>query len=205
LERKQFKIDRAAAMLDAAKAAEAVITTGQVPIATGAESETVQDIEAEENGNDEEGLDSPATTVGTAGTVIDVNTLTPQTFLVRPTRPDSNRNRGKNAFKRKPKPKSTTGAEGVQSSTAGVEGGSGNSTGMSAPVTTPAAAPANSVAVNDKVEDEEDEEAEDELDETLVEEMEHLQLSLEEAWFLSAGLGVLRIYEANSVRARLIS
>jgi tRNA-splicing endonuclease subunit Sen2 len=35
--------------------------------------------------------------------------------------------------------------------------------------------------------------------EDLIEEMEHLQLSLEEAWFLSAALGVLKVYDPATV------
>jgi tRNA-splicing endonuclease subunit Sen2 len=43
----------------------------------------------------------------------------------------------------------------------------------------------------------------DEFDESVIEEMEHLQLSLEEAWFLSSALGVLKIYDPSAV-SRLI-
>jgi len=203
LERKQFKIDRAAAMLDAAKAAEAVITTGQVPVLPST-TEVVgdDDIEVEENVNEEEVVaSSPATTVGTEGTVIDVNTLTPQTFLVRPTRPDANRNRGRNAFKRKPKPKPTTEQAGAATAAGGASANAPVSMveGAAGSVSASTSEPATSSAAVQKADEEDEEEAEDELDENLVEEMEHLQLSLEEAWFLSTGLGVLRIYDAGSV------
>jgi len=43
----------------------------------------------------------------------------------------------------------------------------------------------------------------EELDESVVEEMEHLQLGLEEAWFLSAALGVLRVVDPATVRPRV--
>ena len=190
-------------MLDAAKAAEAVITTGQVP-SNAPVAEGLQDgegIEGVELDGDDEVPASPATTVGTAGTVIDVNTLTPQTFLVRPTRPDANRNRGKNAFKRKPKPKPTN-----EAATGTVAMGTGEVMPIvaagSAPVaaSAPTALAGSTGTIAEKADEAEDDDvAEDELDESLVKEMEHLQLSLEEAWFLSEALGVLRIYEPGSV------
>jgi tRNA-splicing endonuclease subunit Sen2 len=35
--------------------------------------------------------------------------------------------------------------------------------------------------------------------EEMVQEMEHLQLGTEEAWFLAAGLGVLKVYDPVTV------
>ena len=165
IERKQFKIDRAAAMLQAAKTAEAVLTAGATQPAPAA---TVADTgDADETAS-----------VTTAGEGVDLASLTPQTFLVRPTRPDSNRNRGTNAFKRRPKP--------AQPATAAT------------PSTASAAPP-----VPDLGPDAPRDEEEDEIDyEAMVEEMEHLQLSLEEAWFLASALGVLRIYDPSTVGSR---
>jgi hypothetical protein len=40
---------------------------------------------------------------------------------------------------------------------------------------------------------------EEEFDDSLIEEMEHLQLSLEEAWFLSTAIGVLKILDPETV------
>ena len=214
-ERKQFKIDRAAAMLEAAVAAETVITTGQVPSTltgtstpdanvAGAEEDEGAD-EGDENGA---GAASPATT--SAETIIDVNTLTPQTFLVRPTRPDANRNRGKNAFKRKPKPKPVAPAQATADgpATGAAAAGESPSASPAAGGVVPAAAAATPVSSAPAAlgpthlestggPDEEDEE--DDFDESVVEEMEHLQLGLEEAWFLSAALGVLRIHDPVTV------
>jgi tRNA-splicing endonuclease subunit Sen2 len=39
--------------------------------------------------------------------------------------------------------------------------------------------------------------------EDLIEVMEHLQLSLEEAWFLSAALGVLKVYDPATVSSEI--
>ncbi|EIW72842.1 hypothetical protein TREMEDRAFT_25866 [Tremella mesenterica DSM 1558] len=151
IERKQFKIDRAAAMLSAAKAAEAVLTSGQTP--------SLEAISED----------------GSSGGV-DLTTLTPQTFLVRPTRPDTNRNRGRKAFKRTPKPP--------------------------LPADAPQPTPSSLAPINPGVEivdlgpdEQQDEEDEEDLAEELVEDMEHLQLALEEAWFLASALGVLKIYD----------
>lgn len=151
LERKQFKMDRATAMLDAAKAAEAVLTQGQTP------SEDVTEDGSQAGG-------------------IDVTTLTPQTFLVRPTRPDTNRNRGRKPFKRRPPPPAT------------VEG-------QAVPPVAPKPQPAPVLVT----EEEEEGSEEDPFDEDLVQEMEHLQLGLEEAWFLASGLGVLKVLDPVTV------
>ena len=158
-------------MLDAAKAAEAVITTGQTPnsIPSGGTVDGGSGAGLEGEVEDD-GLASPAPT---AASMVDVNALTPQTFLVRPTRPDSNRNRGRNAFKPKP-PKPKPSVPDVPPN----------------PGATPMAKP--------KAEDLLDEE-EDEFGEDIVEEMEFLQLGLEEAWFLSTGLGVLQVFDPTTV------
>lgn len=156
LDRKQFKVDRAAAMLDAAKAAEAILTQGQTP---GEESAEQAD--------------------GSQASGIDVTTLTAQTFLVRPTRPDANRNRGRKPFKRRPPVP------------AGQAGAVDSSAKPQPRVYVPPPAPVE--------EDDDDGSEEDPFDEDLVPEMEHLQLGLEEAWFLAAGLGVLKILDPQTV------
>ncbi|WWD05486.1 hypothetical protein V865_003563 [Kwoniella europaea PYCC6329] len=204
--RKQFKIDRAAAMLDAAKQAEAVLTSsvrGSSSSIPGSPSplgsSLGQALEEElEEGNEEVEVDdeirpssptpSTSTTMTTAtdNTVIDPMNLTPQTFLVRPTRPDSNRNRGRKAFKRRPpQPPSTSSSQPQPEPPA---------TGEPAKaVQTPQQAQRLEIE-----EDDDEDEGEDLFDESLVEEMEHLQLSLEEGLFLTLGLGVLRVFDPTS-------
>lgn len=158
-ERKKFKIDRAAAMLEAAKAAEKVLVTGEVPenaVVTDAQGKSVVLEEGAEVGK-----------------------LTASTFLVRPSRPDTNRNRGKKQFKRRP---------AVQEAAAGAAAGAT----ASAPASSPAPPPPPPPPVED--DDPSDDEAAN-----LVEEHEHLQLSYEEAWFLSAAIGVLRVQDSNGI------
>nr|XP_018264967.1 uncharacterized protein I303_03149 [Kwoniella dejecticola CBS 10117]OBR87125.1 hypothetical protein I303_03149 [Kwoniella dejecticola CBS 10117] len=212
--RKQFKIDRAAAMLDAAKQAEAMLTSSVKASASASTSmsgspspsfqNTLQDEEGEQEEEDDLNTeiddqprpDSPtpststATTTTTAGTgttedtVIDPMNLTPQTFLVRPTRPDSNRNRGKKAFRRRPPQPQVQSQQPFSSEQ---NGPPSNVAQPSAPVPVNTSAP--------KQDEDEDEEEPDLFDESLVEDVEHLQLSLEEALFLSLGLGVLRVFD----------
>lgn len=126
-ERKQFKIDRAQAMLDAAVAAEAVLTSGQSPGPGDASTSS-----------------HPQLAPGTK--------LTPQTFLVRPERP--------------------------------------NTRGPPSPAVAAAAKKALEAAKDAEEED---------FDESSVVEREHLQLSFEEAWFLSWGIGVLRVLDPATV------
>ena len=157
LARKQFKIDRAQAMI--------------VGTSENVEMEFGEDVGVGgKSGSD-------------VNTPVDVSSLTPQTFLVRPTRPDANRNRGRKAFKRRP----------VQ--TQGSTQGQGSSISTAAGV---------GVSVHDAAEDQDGEvgtevDVED-IDESIVEEMEYLQLGLEEAWFLSSALGVLRVFDPATVR-----
>jgi tRNA-splicing endonuclease subunit Sen2 len=188
-ERKQFKIDRAAAMLDAAKMAEEVLVTGQAPPVAG---------EDEEQEATEGRPSSPTPSTSTvATTAVDVSHLTPQTYLVRPTRPDANRNRGRNAFKRKPNPAPPA-----------VSGGAapGPSQAVETASTSTAIQPTlRKTETTNDVDEEVDALPEvDEFDDTMIEEMEHLQLSLEEAWFLSSALGVLKIYDPATVSCLLI-
>lgn len=189
LERKQFKIDRAAAMLDAAKTAEAVLVTGQAPPAPGESSTSVED----DNLGDVERSSSP--TPSSSTTAVDVSSLTAQTYLVRPTRPDANRNRGRNAFKRKPAhPKDASAKPNTVGSAAGPSGTADRE----------GSAPVPAGGSHDQLQTEVDDEVEplpepDDLEEEMIEEMEHLQLSLEEAWFLSSALGVLKILDPDTV------
>ncbi|BEI87140.1 hypothetical protein CcaverHIS002_0704860 [Cutaneotrichosporon cavernicola] len=184
LDRKQFKIDRAAAMLDAAKKAEAVLTTGQMPgDATpneAAEGDAQGEAEGEDENEDEnadadaDDIDRPASPAPSTITNIlpDGTKLNAQTFLVRPQRPESagnNRNRGK--FKRRPPPNKNF-VPPVKEEKEEM----------------PAEKPT--------VPTEEWEEDEDAL--ALVPQMEHLQLCLEEAWFLSA-IGVLKIRDESGI------
>ena len=206
IERKQFKIDRAEAMLTAAKAAEAVLVSGRMPNGEEDVEGSVLGIEEDVRDNELELLDeeeeerpdmdklrlssnSPAPSVATTTTTapMDLSSLTPQTFLVRPTRPDSNRNRGRKAFRRKP-PNPPPSQNVTASSLDPIPNGAAGTT----------------VAGTDNFKPEEIEEElieEDPFDESVIEDMEHLQLSLEEAWFLSAGIGVLRIYDPTTVSA----
>lgn len=215
LERKQFKIDRAAAMLDAAKTAEAVLVTGQAPTLpneAGGSVDADADADAREEEDETEtaaiiGADvarpsSPTPSSSTTATAIDVSSLTPQTYLVRPTRPDANRNRGRKAFKRKP-PAPAPAQSNVNATQAGTTEAATSArasadTLAAAPPTMPLpTVPQAEVDVDDEVDPLPED---DELEEELIGEMEHLQLSLEEAWFLSSAVGVLRIYDPATVR-----
>lgn len=178
LARKKFKIDRAQAVMNAAKAAEAIIT-GTVEGEAGEEGRPA----------------SP--TPSTASTAVNLSNLNAQTFLVRPTRPDTNRNRGRKAFKRRPaapQPNATEGKGTAPDGQAIVEHGPAH------PAPSNPAEPIVQLVNEISAVAEELEEDLDEFDESLVEEMEHLQLGLEEAWFLSSALGVLRVYDPATVR-----
>ncbi|WVQ97038.1 hypothetical protein IAU59_004148 [Kwoniella sp. CBS 9459] len=202
LARKQFKMDRAQAMLSAAKQAEALLTSAVSDTAAASSSvstpvlpsQILRPDDQDDNDGGEIEIDgdighrsssptpSSSTLDTTAPAPIDPKSLTPQTFLVRPTRPDANRNRGRKAFRRRPPPPAASAqpTDGTSTESAAV----------------PAPAPAKPIIPEQEHEEqEEDGEEEDLFDETLVEEMEHLQLSLEEAIFLSMGLGVLKILD----------
>jgi tRNA-splicing endonuclease subunit Sen2 len=168
-------------MLDAAKMAEEVLVTGQAPSTAGQDEE-------EEVAEGRSSSPTPSTST-VATTAVDVSHLTPQTYLVRPTRPDANRNRGRNAFKRRPAPPPAAAAPGADSVTPQAADGSSTSTPVQP-------TPRKAETTND-VDDEVD--ALPEVDDSIIEEMEHLQLSLEEAWFLSSALGVLKIYDPATV------
>lgn len=184
-------------MLNAAKTAENVLVTGQAPSGPGDpssstledEGEADEEQEAATGAGAEAGPRSSSPTPSTSTTALDISSLTPQTYLVRPTRPDANRNRGRKAFKRRPPPPAPA---------------TDQATTASAPTPTPTPAVTVPVKPAEVQETEVDDEVEplpeeDQLEEEMVEEMEHLQLSLEEAWFLSAGLGVLKIYDPETV------
>ncbi|OXG86904.1 tRNA-splicing endonuclease subunit Sen2 [Cryptococcus neoformans var. grubii Br795] len=217
LERKQFKIDRAQAMLDAAKKAEAIVAAAksqpepktQSQLQPGDnEEDDLEDDDGEGEGNEadvslvvtpynEVDLEGEAETqsqlpvggdalASQSQIEIDPLNLTPQTFLVRPTRPDANRNRGRNAFRRRP-PQSQAQVQ-IQGNT-------------DTAVATPALATASSTEQTTRAPADADvdiEAEEDLFDESLVEEMEHLQLSIEESLFLSLAIGVLRVYDPST-------
>lgn len=262
IERKQFKIDRAAAMLDAAKTAEAVLVSGltagsgvtppaggESPGSASGLSRQLSGLQGDGDGNGEiEGeVDgetgtstpfhleetpsvppSPApSSSSNANAVLDYTSLTPQTFLVRPTRPDANRNRGRKAFKRRPPPQKPqsqsqsqpqsqpsqpttehdTASSGPAVSTAdpgaaslpsaGPSGGRSDGTGVD--VTIPPAMSQEPQNGDDDDDNDDDDLARGEEIEEMVQEMEHLQLGTEEAWFLAAGLGVLKVYDPATV------
>lgn len=193
-------------MLNAAKTAENVLVTGQAPSGPGEPSSST----LEEDGDGEEeqeagagsgsgaGPRSSSPTPSTSTTALDVSSLTPQTYLVRPTRPDANRNRGRKAFKRRPPPPQPAQTPQNQATDQAA------TASALTPTQAVSARPAEiqETEVDDEVEPLPEE---DELEEEMVEELEHLQLSLEEAWFLSAGLGVLKIYDPETVRTLFIS
>ncbi|ODN84299.1 tRNA-intron endonuclease [Cryptococcus amylolentus CBS 6039] len=181
LERKQFKQDRAQAMLDAAKKAEAIVAAAKAGAPVPLEPEEDEQEEDLEGGvslvvdasEDVSRPASPSPSVATTTTAIDHTNVTAQTFLVRPTRPDANRNRGRNAFRRRPPPAQ------AQTQTPGT---------AAAPVERSPPPPV----------EEDDEEEDDLFDESLVEEMEHLQLSAEEAIFCSLAIGALRVRDPST-------
>ncbi|WWC68397.1 uncharacterized protein I206_102323 [Kwoniella pini CBS 10737] len=203
--RKQFKIDRAAAMLNAAKQAEAILTSStkastSTDLNNFSSSPLSQDnleeyigeegeleIDDQRRSNSPTPSTSTTITATTEDTIIDPMKLTAQTFLIRPTRPDSNRNRGKKAFRRRPPPSQVPLPTTTESTSL-----TSNSTAISQ------LPPIVPLTASKEEEEEEEEEEEDLFDESLVEDMEHLQLSLEEALFLSLGLGVLKVFDPIS-------
>lgn len=228
-ERKQFKIDRAAAMKEAAVKAEKVLaarkaaeaaggrpgtpgagtpgTTGTPGTPGGAgtpKEETELKGEGLEEGEKPETPNEVDTVEGELDPDLDVNALTPQTFLVRPTRPDANRNRGKKAFRRKPAP--AAGAAGAAGAPAdGSTPGTPAETTETGPTEEELAAQAaeKEEEVRRRAEEKAREAELDEIVSELVEEREHLQLSYVEALFL-AGIGVLKIHDPEAVsRAHL--
>ncbi|KIR36797.1 tRNA-splicing endonuclease subunit Sen2 [Cryptococcus deuterogattii MMRL2647] len=212
LERKQFKIDRAQAMLDAAKKAEAIIAAAK----SQPESQNQSQLQPGDNDGDDveedgegegEGDEADVSLVVTPDIEVDLErevetqsqipaggdtlanqsqmeidplNLTPQTFLVRPTRPDANRNRGRNAFRRRP-PQSQA------------QGNTYTAMATPAPASAPAAEQPTQTPTDADIEADEDL-----FDESLVEEMEHLQLSIEESLFLSLAIGVLHVYDPST-------
>lgn len=201
-ERKQFKIDRAAAMREAAIRAEAVVAAKKAGEGTPGPGTGTPGAETPGTpGEKETTRGTPTETEGAEG--VDVNALTPQTFLVRPTRPDANRNRGKKAFRRKPAASPAAGAPGQ-----GPAGQAGQTAGEAGEKAVPppteeelAAQAAEREAERARREEERAREAAlDEEVSALVEEREHLQLSYPEALFLAA-LGVLKIHDPEEVRS----
>lgn len=198
-ERKQFKIDRAAAMKEAAIKAEAVVAAKKAGEGTPrAGTPKPMDEKAEGGeGEAEEGKGAAEGELKEVEEELDVNALTPQTFLVRPTRPDANRNRGKKAFRRKP---NTPGAPSATPAP-GTPGERTETTEKAGPTEEELAAlAAEKEAEAQRRAEERAREAElDEVVSELVDEREHLQLSYPEALFL-ASIGVLKIHDPEEVR-----
>lgn len=186
-ERKQFKVDRAQAILDASLAAEAILA-GKLatPIASPGDSLETAFVDAGGSGLAEpstSGQKRPIARINVATTTSTVAIpdfeeyahimpdsearLTPQTFLVRPTRPDQRVKR--------PRPPAASIAPG--SSQAGP-----HSTSIITPINTKP----GSVAENDELPE--------------VKDAEHLQLNMEEAIFLAWAIGCLDIIDARTVR-----
>jgi tRNA-splicing endonuclease subunit Sen2 len=191
-ERKQFKIDRAQAMLNASLAAEAILTGKAAP----GSSETVDeqdDSEIQRSGSPAPSVQSNATSAAQSNfrptprlnVTTSTNTafipsvddyahalpsgetrLTPQTFLVRPTRPDQR--------------------VGMKKRTPG--------TPQPAPAgSNPPGTPETPQPAMIK------EEPASPLDPIEVEDLEHLQLNLEEAFFLSWAIGCLDVIHPATV------
>jgi tRNA-splicing endonuclease subunit Sen2 len=193
-ERKQFKKDRAQAMLNASLAAEAILTGKAIP--------TTLDTPGEED--TEEGLrrinsSTPSTSstnvpAGKTGPRANVLTtvnetfiptvneyahvlpegetrLTPQTFLVRPTRPGQ-----RVGMKKAPTP--SVASNGLVGTTE---------------------IAASELRVVQNPEPIEEEKIEEPLPPIKVQDFEHLQLNLEEAFFLSWAVGCLKVVHQRTV------
>lgn len=226
LERKQFKIDRAQAMLNASLAAEAILkTAAEAEKNRSEQSETEDpetppqngevvgggDAEDNDNENDDDSVSVISRSTRTGGstpvgssklrqdladnadvTVPDVEgykaslpegvtRLTPQTFLVRPERPaGSQPNRGKP--KRKPRPAATP---TIATPTTTTETGTGTAT-ATVPQQTVVRPPPSFIKPEEEV-------VPDKF--AAVEDMEHLQLNLEETFFLGWALGCLTVFD----------
>lgn len=178
-ERKQFKIDRAQAILNASLAAEAILRSSIPATDPTDTSDTLRRVDSTISNTTTAASVTPlAQTDMAIPSVTDyahvlpegVTRLTPQTFLQRPTRPD-NKPKGRKA------PPSV-----VQPGT-----------------TTPNAQPTQEQAAPEMPSGAEL------VDPETVEDMEHLQLNLEEALFLSWGIGCLDVIDSKTVRPSLPS
>jgi tRNA-splicing endonuclease subunit Sen2 len=191
-ERKQFKKDRAQAMLDASLAAEAILTgktmstSGTSPVEPDGEAGLQRVVSATPSSSS---TTTATTKTGTRANVLTTvnetfipgldeyahalpegeTRLTPQTFLVRPTRPDQ-----RGAKRRAPPPPAT-------------------------PVTQTSGSDIISPATQ-QPEHIPEEKAEVLLPPIVVQDFEHLQLNLEEAFFLSWAIGCLKVIHRRTVR-----
>ncbi len=164
-ERKQFKIDRAQAMLNASLAAEAILRGTSTPGTPATPSEPLPGSEEAEamteqsvdTGSDRKLLDSELYELPEG-----VTRLTPQTFLQRPTRPGV---RPAGLLRPTPPPAATSTGEAA----AKVLEGDGLAEGL---------AKAEELGEKDQ---------------------EHLQLNLEEAFFLCWAIGCLRVLHKEEV------
>lgn len=177
-ERKQFKIDRAQAILNASLAAEAILRSS-IPSGEPDTSDTLRRIDSTiSNTTTTTTTTTAASTTTPLASQTDmaipsvtdyahvlpegVTRLTPQTFLQRPTRPDN-------------KPK-------------------GRKAPVQAGTTTPNPQPTQEQTAPEMPS------GADLVDPDSVEDMEHLQLNLEEALFLSWGVGCLDVIDPKTVR-----
>lgn len=191
-ERKQFKKDRAQAMLDASLAAEAILTGKAMPMSGAPPVENQSELDLQRVASATPSSSSATTATIKSGPRANVLTtvnetfipgldeyahalpegetrLTPQTFLVRPTRPDQ-----RGAKRRAPPPPATPVTQ----------------TG-SADVVSPAKSQPEQIPET---------KAEVSLPPIVVQDFEHLQLNLEEAFFLSWAIGCLKVIHRKTVR-----
>ncbi|KAJ9128059.1 hypothetical protein QFC24_000350 [Naganishia onofrii] len=203
-ERKQFKIDRAQAILNASLAAEAILRSSiqqqgeETQDAAEGSSSLLHRVDSTRSNNTSaEGVVNSTQPDIVVPGVQDyahvlpegVTRLTPQTFLQRPTRPDAKpKGRKPPTQQATPTPTPTTATSDVVQDTltpldpsaiAGVP----NEREQGTPSSIPS--------------------GEDLVDPESVEDLEHLQLNLEEALFLSWGLGCLEVIDPKTNQAML--
>ncbi|GHJ85418.1 hypothetical protein NliqN6_1820 [Naganishia liquefaciens] len=193
-ERKQFKIDRAQAILNASLAAEAILRSSVQPagdIAAEPQAESSELTRVDSTLSQTTTTTTSAMAPNAVGTQSDiaipnltdyahvlpegVTRLTPQTFLQRPTRPDA-----KPKGKKPPPPAQSVASAGASNE----QQSAGDGPAQSAPQATLA-----TVAIPS---------AEELVDPETVEDLEHLQLNLEEAFFLSWAVGCLDVVDPQS-------
>lgn len=189
-ERKQFKIDRAQAILNASLAAEAILRSSAQQTGDKTTEPRVESFELRRVDSTLSQTTTASTSANPVSTQSDiaipsltdyahvlpegVTRLTPQTFLQRPTRPDA-----KPKARKPPTPSAP--AAGVSGEQQPAEVATAQSTHQ---------APEAVVAIPS---------GEDLVDPDTVEDLEHLQLNLEEAFFLSWAVGCLDIVNPKNV------
>jgi tRNA-splicing endonuclease subunit Sen2 len=193
-ERKQFKIDRAQAILNASLAAEAILRssiqqtgddaaegladTSELQRVDSALSQTTISSAPQNAVSTQTDIAIPSVTDYAHVLPEGVTRLTPQTFLQRPTRPDA-KPKG-----RRPPPASVSAA------------GTPNEQGSLPDGTSPATIAVQETSAPTPS-------GEDLVDPDTVEDLEHLQLNLEEAFFLSWAVGCLDVINPKTVSETL--